>query len=435
MDQVARILNPCAELSVSKSESGPDSVQITVCNPAFSALLTRDSILARGDFRSLCSRSALRGEQCSIHMELSSGLVDVLAIPMQGDSEEAGSCLVILQPPHNISIDPVSIISTSTAEAAIKASLALMEDNNFEHGVQQVLRDIISISGGVISRVFLMDHSIRNVHTYSSVVSKNGENRDNNSLTYDFICQWERCTAGKRVLVVTSDSDFTELARTNPEWVADLKSFGVKSVVLIPLRRGKELYGFVDILDFDVQKAGVVRELGGLISIYLGTEISNHLLMDKLEEMSTTDALTGLKNRTAMLQRLPRIEGTACGIVNLDLNGLKRVNDTQGHDAGDRLLILAAEALKKIYYIGDIFRTGGDEFVVILPGVSEETFSRKLNRFLSAMEKNDDVSLAVGAYWTDGTVDMATAFRNADDAMYANKTAYYMQHPEMRRRS
>ena len=82
--------------------------------------------------------------------------------------------------------------------------------------------------------------------------------------------------------------------------VISMKSFGVKSVALIPLRRGKELYGFVDILDFDVQKAGVVRELGGLISIYLGTEISNHLLMDKLEEYKALrTAATALKDGIA----------------------------------------------------------------------------------------------------------------------------------------
>ena len=150
--------------------------------------------------------------------------------------------------------------------------------------------------------------------------------------------------------------------------------------------------------------------------------------------MSTTDPLTGLKNRTAMLRKMDALGDVCFGVINLDLNGLKNVNDTQGHEAGDRLLIQAAEALQKVYYYDDIHRTGGDEFIVVMPGIARETFDRKLKRFLETMEKNDEVSFAVGSYWSDGSVDLNTAFRLADDAMYADKKAFYRKNPQKRQR-
>ena len=435
---IEQIMAPCAALSVDKSEDGPGGeIRVTACNSRFHAIshtIDLNVLLDLPDFRDICFRAAFSAESYRRFMEFPSGLMDVQAVPMEPGAQGQGNCLLLLQNGKTIAVDRDAAVTSSTAETVIKASLALMEDEDFGHGVQEVLRDIIEACGAVVSRIFLLDHKIKHVHMYSSAVSKTGTHRKNEALTYDFIRMWERCTVGKRVVLDAREWGFSTLSKTNPEWVEDLQKFGVRSIALIPLRHGKELYGFVDIMDFDLKKAGAVRELGGLISIYLGTEISNHLLLDRLEEMSTTDALTGLKNRTAMLQTMPRIEGAACGIVNLDLNGLKTVNDNQGHDAGDRLLISAAEALRKVYYAGDIYRTGGDEFIVLLPGISEETFHRKLERFLSAMEKNTEVRFAVGACWTDGAMDLSTAFRQADDAMYADKKAFYKAHPELRQR-
>ena len=64
------------------------------------------------------------------------------------------------------------------------------------------------------------------------------------------------------------------------------------------------------------------------------------------------------------------------------------MNDHDGHEAGDRLLIQAGELLGKVFYHDDIFRTGGDEFIVITDGISYETFARKMLRLRRDAEKN-----------------------------------------------
>ena len=171
------------------------------------------------------------------------------------------------------------------------------------------------------------------------------------------------------------------------------------------------------------------------MKIAIGSEIYNHLLLDRLKALSQVDALTGLNNRRAMLRHmetLAQCPGQPYGVINIDLNGLKGVNDRDGHEAGDQLLIQAAELLGKVLYRDDLFRTGGDEFVVIIGGIGRDTFDMKLQRLKSVSEKHG-LSMAVGAFWSDGATDLKTGFRQADTAMYADKAAYYRNHPANRR--
>jgi diguanylate cyclase (GGDEF)-like protein len=121
-------------------------------------------------------------------------------------------------------------------------------------------------------------------------------------------------------------------------------------------------------------------------------------------------------------------------VLNIDLNGLKVVNDQEGHEAGDRLLVQASEILKKVYYQDDLYRTGGDEFIVIMENINQDTFERKLEKLRSDAEKNSKVSFAIGEFWSDGSDDLTAAFRCADERMYADKNAYYDRHSELRRR-
>ena len=161
------------------------------------------------------------------------------------------------------------------------------------------------------------------------------------------------------------------------------------------------------------------------------------MLLRELEELSQIDTLTGTLNRRAMQNRMKKLETRRTkpfGVVNIDLNGLKVVNDLEGHEAGDKLLIQAGELLRKVFYQEDIFRTGGDEFVIITSGIDQETFYRKVKRLRDDAEKNSKVSFAVGEFWSEGEQDMKAVFRYADERMYADKKAFYEIHPDLRRK-
>nr|MCR5167063.1 GGDEF domain-containing protein [Oscillospiraceae bacterium] len=105
----------------------------------------------------------------------------------------------------------------------------------------------------------------------------------------------------------------------------------------------------------------------------------------------------------------------------------------EGHVAGDALLKNAASALKEIFRRKCIFRAGGDEFTVILTGLSEEELYLKAEQLRKTAEKYDRVSFAIGAAFESDSTNVRTALHNADERMYADKKRYYELHPEMKR--
>lgn len=152
--------------------------------------------------------------------------------------------------------------------------------------------------------------------------------------------------------------------------------------------------------------------------------------------ISLTDELTGLLNRRAYEEELDRIgeegvkENTVVAV--LDVNGLKLVNDTAGHEAGDELLVSAAECMKEcLLKYGKIYRTGGDEFVALLNCDRYET-DEAISRFklLTGLWKGERVNsfdVSVGyifaADYPDKTIREIQTL--ADKRMYEDKKAYY----------
>ena len=158
------------------------------------------------------------------------------------------------------------------------------------------------------------------------------------------------------------------------------------------------------------------------------------------------DGLTGLENRTAYFEYVELLEeqikdGSAKFTVGMfDINGLKNINDVQGHEMGDRVIKKAAEILKTAFKGERIFRIGGDEFVV----VSEKTGSevddcmKCYDAVFAALNNDPDFTLAMskGCAHFDKATDHAyqDTFARADKAMYEDKRAYYESHGDRRRR-
>jgi diguanylate cyclase (GGDEF)-like protein/PAS domain S-box-containing protein len=174
-----------------------------------------------------------------------------------------------------------------------------------------------------------------------------------------------------------------------------------------------------------------------------------------LEQMAHYDALTQLPNRVLLADRLrialalARREDRLLAICYLDLDGFKPVNDTLGHEAGDRLLTAVAGRLKQCLREGDtVARLGGDEFVLLLGGLSSiEEGERALNRLLAAVAEpyalGDGllpvtVSASVGVtLFPLDHADPDILLRHADQAMYQakhsgrNRYCRFLERPEL----
>ena len=160
----------------------------------------------------------------------------------------------------------------------------------------------------------------------------------------------------------------------------------------------------------------------------------------EMDKIAHKDSLTGIKNKTAYVEEIAKLdekisEGAAefC-IIMVDVNYLKKINDAYGHERGNEYLINACKLVCAVFGEENVYRIGGDEFVVIIEGekvplckyfaaqFKMEMDRKNSNRSLKAWEK---VSAAVGvAYYQSGVDNLADeVFKRADKEMYANKLA------------
>jgi diguanylate cyclase (GGDEF)-like protein len=161
--------------------------------------------------------------------------------------------------------------------------------------------------------------------------------------------------------------------------------------------------------------------------------------------LGSHDALTGLGNRAGLEQMRSEIcEASAWPVTMLvaDMNGLKDANDLAGHSAGDALIVRAAALLQQcIAAPAAAFRTGGDEFVVILPQTDEsaaQMLVTQLNRAIdadNALHRAHVLGLSLGHATCRAPGDWDAACQLADQRMYAAKRLHYRAMGKDRRRS
>jgi len=164
-----------------------------------------------------------------------------------------------------------------------------------------------------------------------------------------------------------------------------------------------------------------------------------------LEYLGQHDVLTQLKNRSFFvdeLGRMARKRTPLVAFIALDLNNLKRTNDESGHAAGDDLLRRFGEVLNKaIDRPGQAARIGGDEFMVLLPGMDESAAQAVLDNIRSLVDLNNQyysgvsLSVSAGLAVCRHPADLEQAMKTADQAMYADKMAYYQMHERRRPRA
>jgi diguanylate cyclase (GGDEF)-like protein/PAS domain S-box-containing protein len=226
---------------------------------------------------------------------------------------------------------------------------------------------------------------------------------------------------------------FSTSNRCRPLAAKQLKELGVWRRESVNVRKSGEefpaLLTSISVCDNDKSYLGIITTCEDISDRKVAEE--------KIRQLAYYDTLTGLPNRGMFLERLHHTLTQAqrdhdkVNLVFLDLDNFKDVNDTQGHDVGDRLLRMVADRLTACMRDSDVLaRLGGDEFVVVCPSVAtQESVAAVVQRIQSIFIDPFEVegrqiysSASIGiAVYPDDSLDASTLFRCADTAMYQAK--------------
>jgi diguanylate cyclase (GGDEF)-like protein len=222
---------------------------------------------------------------------------------------------------------------------------------------------------------------------------------------------------------------------------AMMRALDVVAMTIVPIMARDEFLGVLTVTAVDRPKRLVltpelVEQLTGVAAL-AATALQNGRLVDTLEHRARHDSLTGLLNRAGFAKRMHTLLDCAqdcAGLLFIDLDGFKQVNDAHGHDVGDELLRQAARRLSSLFRRDDdVARLGGDEFAVVLDGVTgAREVAAAAGRVREAFEPpfqignaiTVTVTASVGeAVWPDGGATVDALVQSADAAMYRNKAA------------
>ena len=180
-------------------------------------------------------------------------------------------------------------------------------------------------------------------------------------------------------------------------------------------------------------------EIGELAKSFAAAKIHINQYMKQMQGLAFRDSLTGIGNKMAydnylseMQLKIDNGEVQSYGIVVLDTNNLKEINDTYGHENGNAYLVNCCKLICQIFAHSPVFRVGGDEFIVILLGEDLKNYQTLLKRLRENqnLTKNaafpwKQISIACGIAITENAKEttIADTFSKADDSMYKNKRA------------
>ncbi len=154
----------------------------------------------------------------------------------------------------------------------------------------------------------------------------------------------------------------------------------------------------------------------------------------KMENMAEIDGMTGLYNKSKYLDVVSGIykKEEQIAVIFWDINFLKKINDTIGHEAGDKLILSVAESIRTITSDSDYgYRIGGDEFILIMRGGDEKGVQRKIQEWkksLEVLQRNIEFPISVSMGYACGSgEDLEGVIYAADQMMYENKRIVHSQ--------
>lgn len=396
------------------------------------------------NFEEFCYRSAVLKKQLHTYVNLyQMGLwLEIYMLPLESDKENTSYCLYAYNVSPKANAATMSDISPDLLSDVLSSCIKLRGARDFESGINEVITDIRNVCEARRCCILLVDDEEQSCAILADVLGPGVEKPHGASMDKSFYSvakTWEATLAGSTCLIIKNPHDMEVIKERNPGWHASLAKATVQSLVLYPLKHNDKLLGYIWASNFNTERADKIKEVLEVTTFFIASEIANYQLLKRLEILSNMDLLTGCRNRNAMNNRVAEFDKPDAkkykniAVIFADLNGLKQTNDREGHPAGDRLLKRAANVLAEVFTEEEIYRAGGDEFMILALNTSEKEMEDKIATLRNVSEDNQ-VSFAVGLSFDDTKLDIRKDMHIADERMYDDKDEYYREHPERKYR-
>ena len=396
------------------------------------------------DFERCCHECAIEQKpvQAFIQPEQSNIHISMILLPLGIEDPNKAYCTLSQETSEESESSEESMLSAEMSKNVLKTCVKLRGATNLQKTMDEVIEDIRKICGANYCCVLLTNFNEHTYSVFSDSIKANSNHRSvRDYITEDFVDYaktWLHLLAGNSCLIIKNKEDLETIEQNFPNWHRSLTNANIESLVLLPLEYNNVILGFIWVSNFDVSNTLNIKETLELTTFFVASEIANYQLVGRLEYLSNMDLLTSVQNRNSMNNRVSqfmngKVQYKSLAVIFADLNGLKPVNDKYGHDAGDELLKKASSALKLTFSKSEIYRAGGDEFLVIILDQPKEDIEAKVQKLRENSENTDNVNFSLGFYYNENGGNIRTAMHEADVRMYEDKKQFYLRHPEKRK--
>lgn len=212
------------------------------------------------------------------------------------------------------------------------------------------------------------------------------------------------------------------------EEYAILKRQDIRKLITVPLLERGRLVGYFGVDNPHARNFGEISNMMKMLAYFLQSLLQRKKREDYLEKLGFTDGLTGALNRNAFVRDTTQDtskEVLSAGGFYIDINGLKKMNDTYGHEAGDNLIRKVYQIVSAIAEEFPVYRLGGDEFAVLCLNISKKDLEEMNQKLWKELDGRNGCSAAVGCSFLDNPDDLGVLLDEADKRMYRNKQQYY----------
>lgn len=203
------------------------------------------------------------------------------------------------------------------------------------------------------------------------------------------------------------------------------------------MEQNGELAGYLGVDNPPPDKIINIASLLQTLCYFVSLALQHAESQKKLSYLSYHDNSTTFYNRNRYIKDTQKLFNmdTSLGIIYLDVNGLRDVNDQFGHEVGDALLVECARRMKMVFKKADFYRIGGDEFIIIIicQSIKKESFEKRVKELSESFSKKPVCQVAIGTQWTNAVGNINEMIAEADARMYENKKEFYHKHMISRR--